>query len=71
MPSPRSLLVAGLCYAELSSLLPVSGSAYTFTYVIFGEVWGWLIGWALLLELLLAIAVVARVWSPVRGRDPR
>ncbi len=56
-------LVAGLCYAELSSVLPVSGSAYTFTYVIFGEVWGWLIGWALLLELLLAIAVVARVWS--------
>ena len=56
-------LVAGLCYAELSSVLPVSGSAYTFTYVIFGEVWGWLIGWALMLELLLAVAVVARVWS--------
>ncbi|MEO7980210.1 MAG: amino acid permease [Sporichthyaceae bacterium] len=56
-------LAAGLCYAELSSVLPVSGSAYTFTYVIFGEVWGWLIGWALLLELLLAVAVVARVWS--------
>ena len=56
-------LVAGLCYAELASVLPVSGSAYTFTYVIFGEVWGWLIGWALMLELLLAVAVVARVWS--------
>ena len=56
-------LVAGLCYAELSSVLPVSGSAYTFTYVIFGEVWGWLIGWALMLELLLAVAVVARVSS--------
>lgn len=56
-------LAAGLCYAELSSVLPVSGSAYTFTYVIFGEVWGWLIGWALMLELLLAVAVVARVWS--------
>jgi APA family basic amino acid/polyamine antiporter len=56
-------LVSGLCYAELSSVLPVSGSAYTFTYVIFGEVWGWIIGWALLLELLLAVAVVARVWS--------
>jgi APA family basic amino acid/polyamine antiporter len=56
-------LVAALCYAELSSVLPVAGSAYTFTYVIFGEVWGWLIGWALLLELLLAVAVVARVWS--------
>jgi APA family basic amino acid/polyamine antiporter len=56
-------LMAGLCYAELSSVLPVAGSAYTFTYVIFGEVWGWMIGWALLLELLLAVAVVARVWS--------
>lgn len=56
-------LVAALCYAELSSVLPVAGSAYTFTYVTFGEVWGWLIGWALLLELLLAVAVVARVWS--------
>lgn len=56
-------LMAGLCYAELSSMLPVAGSAYTFTYVIFGEVWGWMIGWALLLELLLAVAVVARVWS--------
>ncbi len=56
-------LTAGLCYAELASVLPVSGSAYTFTYVIFGEVWGWLIGWALMLELLLAVAVVARVWS--------
>ena len=56
-------LLAALCYAELSSTLPVAGSAYTFTYVIFGEVWGWLIGWALLLELLLAVAVVARVWS--------
>ena len=56
-------LLAALCYAELSSMLPVAGSAYTFTYVIFGEVWGWLIGWALLLELLLAVAVVARVWS--------
>jgi APA family basic amino acid/polyamine antiporter len=56
-------LLAGLCYAELSSVLPVAGSAYTFTYVIFGEVWGWMIGWSLLLELLLAVAVVARVWS--------
>ena len=56
-------LLAALCYAELTSILPVAGSAYTFTYVIFGELWGWLIGWALLLELLLAVAVVARVWS--------
>ncbi|MFF5205193.1 APC family permease [Streptosporangium sp. NPDC000396] len=57
-----SLLVA-FCFAELSSALPTSGSAYTFTYVIFGEVWAWIVGWALLMELLLATAVVARAWS--------
>jgi basic amino acid/polyamine antiporter, APA family len=56
-------LLAALCYAELSSALPVSGSAYTFTYVIFGELLAWLIGWALMLELLLGGAVVARTWS--------
>nr|BFE84932.1 hypothetical protein GCM10020093_075330 [Planobispora longispora] len=57
-----SLLVA-FCIAELSSAMPASGSAYTFTYVIFGEVWAWIVGWALVMELLLATAVVARVWS--------
>ncbi|MFI6483287.1 APC family permease [Nonomuraea sp. NPDC050663] len=56
-------MLACLCYAELSSTIPASGSAYTFTYVIFGEVWAWVIGWALLLEMLLAAAVVAHVWS--------
>jgi APA family basic amino acid/polyamine antiporter len=57
-----SLLVA-FCIAELSSAMPASGSAYTFTYVIFGEVWAWIVGWALVMELLVAAAVVARVWS--------
>ncbi|MER7127875.1 APC family permease [Streptosporangium saharense] len=57
-----SLLVA-FCFAELASALPTSGSAYTFTYVIFGEVWAWAVGWALVLELLLASAGVSRVWS--------
>lgn len=57
-----SMLVA-FCFAELSSAMPASGSAYTFTYVIFGEVWAWLVGWALLVEFLLAAAVVARAWS--------
>ncbi|WP_344966404.1 APC family permease [Streptosporangium fragile] len=57
-----SLLVA-FCFAELSSAMPTSGSAYTFTYVIFGEVWAWIVGWALVMELLLATAVVARAWS--------
>lgn len=56
-------LLAALAYAELSSALPVAGSAYTFSYVIFGETWAWLVGWALVLELLLAGSVVARAWS--------
>ncbi|MFI7133403.1 APC family permease [Nonomuraea sp. NPDC050153] len=58
-------LLACLCYAELSSTMPTSGSAYTFTYVIFGEVWAWIIGWALILELQLAAAVVARAWATI------
>lgn len=56
-------VLAALCYAELSSTIPVSGSAYTFSYVTFGEVWAWLVGWALVLELVTAAAIVARVWS--------
>jgi APA family basic amino acid/polyamine antiporter len=56
-------VLAALCYAELSSTIPVSGSAYTFSYVTFGETWAWLVGWALVLELLTAAAVVARAWS--------
>ncbi|GLW12459.1 amino acid permease [Microtetraspora sp. NBRC 13810] len=56
-------LLAAFCYAELASTMPTSGSAYTFTYVIFGEVWAWIIGCALILEMQLAVAVVARAWS--------
>lgn len=56
-------LLAALSYAELSSIIPVSGSAYSFGYVAFGELWAWLIGWALILELVLAASVVARAWS--------
>lgn len=56
-------LLAALCYAELSSAIPVAGSAYTFSYVIFGETAAWLVGWSLVLELLLAGAVVARSWG--------
>ncbi|KWX04148.1 hypothetical protein TH66_09620 [Carbonactinospora thermoautotrophica] len=57
------MLLCALCYAELASAIPVAGSAYSFTYVLFGEIWAWLIGWAMLLELLLAAAVVSRAWS--------
>ncbi|WP_214106999.1 amino acid permease [Acrocarpospora catenulata] len=56
-------LLAAICYAEMVSTMPVSGSAYTYTYVIFGEVWAWIIGWSLILEMELAAAMVARVWS--------
>ncbi|HEU4945642.1 MAG TPA: amino acid permease [Kribbella sp.] len=56
-------VLAAACYAELSSTIPVSGSAYTFSYVTFGEMWAWLVGWALVLELVTAAAIVARAWS--------
>ncbi|MGP4025357.1 amino acid permease [Actinomadura sp. 3N407] len=56
-------LLVALAYAELSSIIPVAGSAYSFSYVAFGEVWAWIVGWALVLELLLAASVLARVWS--------
>ncbi|MDX6430706.1 MAG: basic amino acid/polyamine antiporter, family [Streptosporangiaceae bacterium] len=56
-------LLAALSYAELSSIIPVAGSAYSFTYVTFGEVWAWIVGWSVVLELLLAASVVARAWS--------
>jgi APA family basic amino acid/polyamine antiporter len=56
-------LLSALSYAELSSTMPIAGSAYSFTYVAFGEIWAWVIGWALMLELQLAAAVVSRAWS--------
>ncbi len=56
-------LLSALSYAELSSTMPVAGSAYSFTYVAFGEIWAWVIGWSLILELQLAAAVVSRAWS--------
>ena len=56
-------LLSALCYAELASTVPVAGSAYTYSYIAFGEVIGWLTGWAILLEMLLAVAVVSRAWS--------
>lgn len=56
-------LLAAMCYAELASTIPVAGSVYTFGYVAFGEIWGWLLGWSLVLEMLIAAALVARAWS--------
>jgi len=54
---------AGLCYAELASLIPISGSAYTYAYAAFGELIAWIIGWDLILEYLFAASTVAVGWS--------
>lgn len=50
---------AALCYAEFASMIPVSGSAYTYSYAVLGELFAWFIGWDLLLEYTLVVAVVA------------
>ena len=55
--------LAAICYAEFASTVPVSGSAYTFSYASLGEVIAWIIGWDLLLELALGAGVVSQGWS--------
>ncbi len=54
---------AGLCYAEFSSMIPISGSAYTYGYATLGELIAWIIGWDLILEYLFAAGTVAVGWS--------
>jgi len=54
---------AGLCYAELASMIPVAGSAYTYAYATSGELVAWIIGWDLVLEYALSAATVAVGWS--------
>ena len=55
--------LAGLCYAELSSSIPISGSAYTYTYATMGELMAWIIGWDLVLEYAVGAATVGIAWS--------
>jgi len=55
--------VAALCYAELSSMVPVSGSAYTYSYAVLGEAIAWMVGWALVLEFAVAASAVSVGWS--------
>ncbi len=54
---------AGLCYAEFASMIPVSGSAYSYSYATLGEGIAWFIGWNLILEYLFAVATVSVGWS--------
>ncbi|NQX17587.1 amino acid permease [Rathayibacter sp. VKM Ac-2857] len=59
--------LAAMCYAEFASTVPVSGSAYTFSYASLGELFAWIIGWDLILELFLGASVVAQGWSAYLG----
>lgn len=59
--------LAALCYAEFASTVPVSGSAYTFSYSSLGELFAWIIGWDLILEMFLGASVVAQGWSAYLG----
>ena len=52
-----------LCYAELASMVPLSGSAYTYSYVVLGELIAWMVGWALILEYAVAASAVSVGWS--------
>lgn len=56
-------IVAALCYAEIASMIPVSGSAYTYTYATMGELLAWTVGWALVLEYAVAASAVSVGWS--------
>ncbi len=55
--------LASMCYAELSSSIPVAGSAYSYGNILYGEVIGWILGWALILEYMLSVAAVSAGWA--------
>src|SRR6187431_168861 len=59
---------AGLCYAEFASMIPIAGSAYTYSYATMGEFVAWIIGWDLVLEYAVGAATVAIAWSQYFNR---
>ena len=59
---------AGLCYAEFASMIPVAGSAYTYSYATLGELMAWIIGWDLVLEYAVGAATVSIAWSQYFNR---
>jgi APA family basic amino acid/polyamine antiporter len=61
-------IFAGLCYAEFSSMIPVAGSAYTYSFATMGEFVAWIIGWDLVLEYAVGAATVSISWSRYLGR---
>ena len=54
---------AALCYAEMATMMPASGSAYTYSYAVLGEIFAWVVGWSLILEYSLVVSTVAVGWS--------
>lgn len=56
-------IVAALCYAEIAAMIPVAGSAYTYSYATMGEFFAWTVGWALIMEYAIAAAAVSVGWS--------
>src|SRR5687768_17727789 len=54
---------AALAYAEMATMYPASGSAYTYSYIVFGELIAWIVGWSLILEYSLVVSAVAVGWS--------
>src|SRR5436305_6596673 len=54
---------AAFCYAEMATMIPAAGSAYTYSYSVLGELLAWIVGWSLILEYTVAAAAVAVGWS--------
>ena len=60
-------IVAALCYAEIAAMIPVAGSAYTYSYATIGEFFAWTVGWALIMEYAIAASAVSVGWSGYFG----